>query len=106
MKLIAEKLKKNLGTVNYEWFTSDGVSRGVDEYNAMYYENVLRISNGLPLRMAYYEDSAGVLQGVMFNNSGVLQNPPPRLKIKKNRYVKTMPEVHISILYPYLKFKH
>jgi len=101
---MAHKYSKNLGTVNYKWFTSDGKDRGVDEYNAMYYENVLRKSNGLPLKMAYTEDRDGVLQGVIFNSSGVLQNPPTRLRIRKNKHVKTMPEVHLSILIPYIKF--
>ena len=45
---MAHKFDQNLGIRNYPWFGAPPDQRGVDEYNAMYYENVLQQANGLP----------------------------------------------------------
>ena len=75
---MAHKFSRNFGVKNYPWFGTGTAARGVDEYNAMYYENVLRGANGLPLRSAYSE-TGGNLQGLILNGSGTLQTPPTLL---------------------------
>jgi RHS repeat-associated protein len=75
---MAHKFDQNLGIRNFPWFGTPPDQRGVDEYNAMYYENVLRQANGLPLRTAYQEAN-GVTQGVILNAAGNLQPLPPNL---------------------------
>ena len=75
---MAHKFDQNLGIRNYPWFGAPPDQRGVDEYNAMYYENVLRQANGLPRRAAYQEAN-GVTQGDMLDAKGNLQPLPPNL---------------------------
>jgi RHS repeat-associated protein len=75
---MAHKFDQNIGIRNFPWFGTPPNQRGVDEYNAMYYENVLRQANGLPLRTAY-EEANGVTQGVILNAAGSLQPLPPNL---------------------------
>ena len=75
---MAHKFDQNLGIRNLYWFGNPPDQRGVDEYNAMYYENVLRQANGLPLRTAYQETN-GVTQGVILNAAGNLQPMPAGL---------------------------
>jgi len=75
---MAHKFSRNLGIRNLPWFGTPPDQRGVDEYNAMYYENVLRQANGLPLRTAYQEAN-GITQGVILNAAGNLQSLPPNL---------------------------
>ena len=72
---MAHKYDRNLGIKNTYWFGKQGEERGVDEYGAMNYENVLRQANGLPLRAAYQEDN-GNLQGVMYDAAGNKQPAP------------------------------
>ena len=53
---MAHKFSKNMGVVNALWIGSsvnDPSARGVDETNAMHYENLLRVHGGLPRRVAY-----------------------------------------------------
>ena len=68
----------NLGIRNTHWFGSGTEERGVDEYNGMYYENVLRQTNGLLLRTAYQETN-GVTQGDILDAKGNLLPLPPNL---------------------------
>ena len=75
---MAHKFDQNLGVRNFPWFGTPPDQRGVDEYNAMYYENILRQANGLPLRTAYQEAN-GVTQGNILNAKGNLQPLPPNL---------------------------
>jgi RHS repeat-associated protein len=75
---MAHKFDQNLGIRNFPWFGAGADQRGVDEYNAMYYENVLRQANGLPLRTAYQETN-GVTQGDILNAKGNLLPLPPNL---------------------------
>jgi len=75
---MAHKFDQNLGIVNKYWFGATGEERGVDEYNAMYYENVLRQANGLPRRAAYQEIN-GVTQGTILDAAGNLQPMPAGL---------------------------
>lgn len=82
------------GVANVNWFGSGSNERGVDEYNAMYYENVLRGANGLPLRTHYTENN-GNYQGAILNSSGTLQPPPTLLS---NQNASTMPEVHAILI--------
>jgi RHS repeat-associated protein len=92
---MAHKYSRNLGVRNVPWFgagTAD--ARGVDEYNAMYYENVLRGANGLQLRSAYSENG-GSLQGTILNSSGNLQSPPTLLSTQS---APTMPAVHAVLI--------
>ncbi len=92
---MAHKYSRNLGVRNVPWFgagTAD--ARGVDEYNAMYYENVLRGANGLPLRTSYSE-TGGSLQGTILNSSGALQPPPTLLSTQS---APTMPAVHAVLI--------
>jgi len=72
---MTHKFDQNLGIRNVYWFGASGDQRGVDEYNAMYYENILRQANGLPPRTAYQETN-GVTQGVILNAAGNLQPMP------------------------------
>ena len=76
---MAHKYTQNMGVKNIGWFEIDGLPRGVDEYNAMYYENVLRSANGLPLRSAYAEIN-GNMYGWILKPNGELIGPPPSLK--------------------------
>ena len=69
--------------------------RGVDEYNAIYYENVLRSANGLPLRTSYTENN-GTQQGVILNNSGTTLQAPPRLLSTQS--APTMPAVDAVLI--------
>jgi len=92
---MAHKYSRNLGVRNVPWFgagTAD--ARGVDEYNAMYFENVLRGANGLQLRSAYTENG-GSLQGTILNSSGNLQSPPTLLSTQS---APTMPAVHAVLI--------
>jgi RHS repeat-associated protein len=82
-------------TFNELWFGSGADKRGVDEYNAMYYENVLRSANRLPLRTHYTENN-GILQGQILNSSGALQPPPTALS---NQSAPTMPAVHATLIF-------
>lgn len=75
---MAHKFGQNLGIRNFPWFGAGADQRGVDEFNAMYYENVLRQANGLPLRTAYQEAN-GVTQGDILNAKGNLLPLPPNL---------------------------
>ena len=75
---MAHKFDQNLGIRNTKWFGIAPDERGVDEYNAMYYENVLRQANGLLLRTAYQETN-GVTQGDILNAKGNLLPLPPNL---------------------------
>lgn len=69
---------QNLGVRNYEWFQVGGEKRGIDEYNAMFYENVLRQANGLPRRASYVEAN-GATYGNILNTKGNLEPLPPNL---------------------------
>lgn len=92
---MAHKYSRNLGVRNVPWFGAGTANaRGVDEYNAMYYENVLRGANGLPLRNAYSENN-GNLQGTILNSSGQLQSPPTLLSTQS---APTMPAVHAILI--------
>ncbi|HRP45416.1 MAG TPA: RHS repeat-associated core domain-containing protein [Ginsengibacter sp.] len=75
---MAHKFMQNLGVKNYEWFQINGEKRGVDEYNAMYYENVLRQANGLPRRVAYTEAN-GITHGNILDARGNLAPLPANL---------------------------
>lgn len=81
-------------TANEVWFGSGTDERGVDEYNAIYYENVLRSANGLPLRTHYTENN-GSYQGQILNSSGALQPPPTALSTQSS---PTMPAVHVVLI--------
>lgn len=81
-------------TANSRWFGSGTDARGVDEYNAMYYENVLRGANGLPLRTHYTENN-GILQGQILNSAGVLQPQPTALSTQS---APSMPAVHAVLI--------
>ena len=87
---MSHKFMQNLGVVNKCWFGAPGEERGVDEYNAMYYENVLRQANGLPRRAAYQEIN-GVTQGTILNAAGNLQPMPAGLTSQGI----SMPLVHV-----------
>ncbi|MBK7883707.1 MAG: hypothetical protein IPJ81_07825 [Chitinophagaceae bacterium] len=78
---MAHKFDINLGIKNYKWFGNPPDERGVDEYNAMYYENVLRQANGLPRRVNY-EENNGVTQGNILDASGKLSPLPSALSIQ------------------------
>jgi len=81
--------------INASWFVSGDNERGVDEYNAMYYENVLRRANGLRLR-AYYSEINGYRQGQILDSSGNLIPPPENLTSQNG---PTMLEVHLNLLF-------
>ena len=72
---MAHKFSINLGIRNRYWFGDSGDERGVDEYNGMYYENVLRVLHGLPRRFAY-EEVNGVVNGRILNKDGSTAEPP------------------------------
>ena len=92
---MAHKYSRNLGVKNWRWFGSGAEIRGVDEYNAMYYENVLRGANNLPLRSAYSEKN-GHLQGAILNSSSRLQRPP--LLLIRRQTAPTMQAVHAVLI--------
>ena len=92
---MAHKYSKNLGVKNFSWFGEGIYERGVDEYNAMYYENVLRKTNGLPLRIAYAKID-GKLEGKIIDNHGMLQTPPTYLMMQGTQ--KILPFVHIGLI--------
>ncbi|MBB6612555.1 hypothetical protein H7F15_16035 [Pontibacter sp. Tf4] len=87
---MAHKFMQNLGGKNYPWFGVPPDQRGVDEYNAMYYENILRQANGLPRRAAYYEAN-GVTQGNILDAKGNLEPLPANLASQGIN----MPIIHI-----------
>ncbi len=98
---MAHQFSKNLGVENYRWFSIWENGRGVDEYNAMYYENVLRYANNLPLRVAYAEDN-GYLIGRILDKHGNLQPPPTALLKQK---APTMQEIHAYLMLNNMLFK-
>jgi len=98
---MAHQFSKNLGVKNFRWFSIWGNERGVDEYNAMYYENVLRYANNLPLRVAYAEDN-GYLIGRILDEHGNLQPPPTALLRQK---APTMQEIHAYLMLNNMLFK-
>ena len=97
---MAHKFSKNLGIKNYFWFVDEGGNRGVDEYNAMYYENILRKENGLKLRMYYdYHPSDG-FRGQIIDSQRKLW-PMPNDLLSQH---KSLPLFHALIFF--LGFKN
>ena len=92
---LAHKFSVLWGISNGKWFGSGTSKRGVDEYNAMFYENVLRFQNHLPLRVAYTVLD-GSLKGIMIDASGNYKLPPKDLSDQKNSY--TMPVFYKSLI--------
>ena len=84
---MAHKFSKNMGVINALWIgnsVSDPNARGVDETNAMYYENLLRTNNGLPRRISYdVDDSGQISEPSRFLSGPTLQqeNYPSNLNI-------------------------
>ncbi len=99
---MAHKYSKNLGIINNRWFGTGTNKRGVDEYNAMYYENVLRKANDLPLRMAYTEIN-GKLFGRVLIGSGALYRPPIFLIKRQTAPITTMPVIHAILNLKFFK---
>ena len=88
---MAHKFDKNMGIENVKWFGSDEDKKGVDEYNGMYYENVLRQANGLKRRM-YYDQGDG-FRGQILDASGKLMPLPEKLRVQK----LSLPLIHVSV---------
>lgn len=75
---MAHKYSQNLGARNTYWYGTGDEQRGVDETNAMHYENTLRVLNNLPRRVYYSEDN-GVLGGQFLFGPNLQEVYPPTL---------------------------